>query len=60
VDVEVPGGGSGNVQSQGVSGLHNKPAGCGASEAYASGPDGEEEEDDVQLKIIFIVRSQCK
>ena len=24
--------------------MHNKPAGCGASEAYASGPDGEEEE----------------
>ena len=24
--------------------LHNKPAGCGASEAYASGPDWEEEE----------------
>ena len=29
------------------SGLHNKPAGCGASEAYASGPDGEEEEEDI-------------
>jgi hypothetical protein len=23
--------------------LHNKPAGCSASEAYASGTDGEEE-----------------
>jgi hypothetical protein len=26
------------------SGLHNKPAGCGAAEAYASGPGSEEEE----------------
>ena len=24
--------------------MHNKPAGCGASEAYALGLDGEEEE----------------
>jgi hypothetical protein len=24
------------------SGLHNKPAGCGAAEAYASGPGSEE------------------
>ena len=29
----------------GVQGLHNKPVGCGASEAYAPGPDGEEEEE---------------
>jgi hypothetical protein len=28
------------------SGLHNKPAGCGAAEVYASGPGSEEEEDD--------------
>ena len=28
----------------GGTGLHNKPAGCGASEAYAPGPDREEEE----------------
>jgi len=27
------------------SGLHNKPAGCGAVEAYASGPGSEEEEE---------------
>jgi hypothetical protein len=26
--------------------LHNKPAGCGAAEAYASGPDSEEEEEE--------------
>jgi hypothetical protein len=25
------------------SGLHNKPAGCGAAEVYASGPGSEEE-----------------
>jgi hypothetical protein len=36
--VEAPGGGSWNVPNWGNSGLHNKPAGCGASEAYASGP----------------------
>ena len=29
----------------GGSGLHNKPAGCSASEVYASGPDGGEEEE---------------
>jgi hypothetical protein len=28
------------------SGLHNKPAGCGATEAYASGPGSEEEEEE--------------
>jgi hypothetical protein len=38
VDVEAPGGGSWNVPNWGESGLHNKPAGCGASETYASGP----------------------
>jgi hypothetical protein len=48
VDVEAPGGGSWNVQiffflGGGDSGLHNKPAGCGESEAYASGPGSEEE-----------------
>jgi len=29
----------------GVSGSHNKPIGCGASGAYAPGPDEEEEEE---------------
>ena len=31
-------------QGGGGTELHNKPVGCGASEAYAPGPDGEEEE----------------
>jgi hypothetical protein len=26
--------------------LHNKPAGCGAAEAYASGPGSEEDEEE--------------
>jgi hypothetical protein len=30
--------------------LHNKPAGCGASEVYASGPDGREEKEE---EILF-------
>ena len=30
--------------------MHNKPVGCGASEAYAPGPDGEEEEGDLELE----------
>jgi hypothetical protein len=28
------------------SGLHNKPAGCGPAEEYASGPGSEEEEEE--------------
>ena len=34
----------GTSKIRGGTGLHNKPAGCGESEAYAPGPDGEEEE----------------
>ena len=34
----------GTSKIRGGSELHNKPAGCGAAEAYAPGPDGEEEE----------------
>jgi hypothetical protein len=43
VDVEAPGGDSGNVQNKGggLKGSHNRPKGCGASGAYAPGPDGE-------------------
>ena len=33
----------------GRTGSHNKPAGCGASEAYDSGPEGEEEEELIGL-----------
>jgi hypothetical protein len=34
----------GTSKNHGGQGLHNKPIGCGASEAYALGPDDEEEE----------------
>ena len=37
----------GTSKIRGGSRLHNKPAGCGASEAYAPGPDGEEEEEEI-------------
>jgi len=30
--------------------LHNKPIGCGASRAYATGPDEEEEEGGVSKR----------
>ena len=49
----------------GYSGLHNKPAGCSASEAYAPGPDGEEEEecallyDQPRPPIVMPPSSQC-
>jgi hypothetical protein len=33
------------------SGLHNKPAGCGAAEAYASGTDSEEEEEESKARM---------
>jgi hypothetical protein len=33
--------------------LHNKPAGCGAAVAYASGPGSEEEEEDLAELIII-------
>jgi len=40
MDVEAPGGGSGNVyKSRGGQGSQNKPIGCGAFGAYAPGPD---------------------
>ena len=39
----------------GRTGSHNKPAGCGASEAYDSGPEGEEEEE-VLISIIKYLR----
>jgi len=42
--VEAPGGESGNYYKSRVGqGSHNKPIGCGASGAYALGPDDEEE-----------------
>jgi len=50
--VEAPGGGSGNVQKKsrgGGQGSHNKPIGCGASRAYVSGPDDEEETEPLYL-----------
>jgi hypothetical protein len=47
----APGGGRWNVQNYGGdSGLHNKPAGCGASEAYPSDPGSEEEEEEKEAK----------
>jgi len=38
MEVEAPGGGSGNVKftGRGRQGSHNKPVGCGVSGAYAS------------------------
>jgi ribosomal protein L12E/L44/L45/RPP1/RPP2 len=33
------------------SGLHNKPADCGAAEAYASGPGSEEEEEEEEEEV---------
>jgi hypothetical protein len=33
----------GTSKNHGGQGLHNKPIGCGASGAYAPGPDDEEE-----------------
>jgi hypothetical protein len=45
MDVKAPGGESRKVETtEGGSGSHNKPIGCGASGAYAPGPDEEEEE----------------
>jgi len=40
----------GTSKITGVRGSRNKPIGCGASGAYASGPDDEEEEQ-VNLKL---------
>ena len=42
----------------GGTGLHNKPAGCGSSEAYAPGPDREEEEEDCPSSGVLILYSQ--
>ena len=36
----------GTSKIMGGQGLHNKPIGCGASGAHASGPDDEEEEEE--------------
>jgi len=58
MDVEAPGGGSGNIYSHrgwGVQGSQNKPIGCGASGAYAPGPDDEEEEDRMLKKICKLI-----
>jgi hypothetical protein len=47
MDVKAPGIGSGNLyKSRGGrrQGSHNKPIGCGASGAYASGPNDKDEE----------------
>jgi len=45
MDVEAPGGGNRKVKKyRGGQASHNKPIGCGASGAYAPGPDDEEEE----------------
>jgi hypothetical protein len=46
MDVEAPGGGSGNVLKKLLvgQGSHNKSIGCSASGACAPGPDDEEEE----------------
>jgi hypothetical protein len=38
-------------------GEHNKPSGCGASRAYALGPDYEEEEEEGSSKMLV---SGCK
>jgi len=35
-------------------GSHNKPIGCGASEAYAPGPDDEEEE-----SVMILTEEYC-
>jgi len=37
--------------------LHNKPIGCSASGAYASGPDDEEDDDDAQGRKISALRA---
>jgi len=37
----------------GGQGLHNKPIGCGASGAYAPGPDEEEEEEETMMLPSF-------
>ena len=41
------------------SGLHNKPAGCGACETYASGPGGEEEEEMHMYSWVFVLFTKC-
>ena len=41
----------GTSKSGGGTGLHNKPVGCGASEAYAPGPDGEKKRTGVMLGV---------
>jgi hypothetical protein len=44
----------GTSKITGGHGSHNKPIGCGASGAYASGPDDEEEEE----PSLFVARVQ--
>jgi hypothetical protein len=43
MDVEAPGGGceTSKITGGGGQGSYNKPIGCGASGAYAPGPDDE-------------------
>jgi hypothetical protein len=43
---------AGTSKIGGDSGLNNMPAGCGASEVYASGPGSEEEE--VLVKSVIV------
>jgi len=54
MDVEAPGSGSGNVWKLGGQGWHNKPVGCGASGAYAPGPDDKEEEEEEHSSFVLI------
>ena len=45
---------AGTSKLRGDPGLHNKPLGCSASEAYASGPACEEEEEPLAQSVLFI------
>jgi hypothetical protein len=47
--------GTSKIRRGGDSGLHNKSAGCGAYEAYASGPGSEEEESEERVVLTVMV-----
>jgi hypothetical protein len=47
--METSGSDSGNVQIYGgLTGLHNKPTGCSASEAYTPGPEEKKKKKNAQ------------
>jgi hypothetical protein len=53
----------GTSKITGRQGSHNKPIGCGASGAYAPGPDDEEEEEeeeDISSDLVLLLLNDMK